>query len=111
MADDAPTAVYGVQRIDRWGDRTVDIGALSYGPGGHLGVVSADPTYGTFLADVVDTVNATEKLSIKATPPDGAEPSTVYFRMVDRTAPDLLDVMRTYLERDFDLLLAKDRQG
>ena len=107
MADEAPTAVYGVQRMNRRGGRTIDIGAVSYGPGGHLEVVSADPKYRTFLANVVATVNATDELSIKVPPPPDAEPYSVYFRIVDRTAPDLLDVMRTYLERDYDLLLAK----
>jgi hypothetical protein len=108
MADKASTTVYGVQRIDQRGGQTFDIGTLGYGPCGHLEVVTADPAYRTYLAEVADTVNATEELSIKVPPPPDAEPYSVYFRIVDRTAPDLLDVMRTYLERDYGLLLAEE---
>jgi hypothetical protein len=108
MADNDPATVYGVQQIDQRGGRTFDIGTLRYGRGGHLEVVTADPAFQTYLAEVVDTVNATEELSIKVPPPPDAEPYSVFFRIVDRTAPDLLDVMRTYLERDYGLLLAKE---
>jgi hypothetical protein len=108
MADKARTTVYGVQRIDRRGGQTFDIGTLSYGQRGHLEVVTADPAYQAYLDEVVTTVNATDELSIKVPPPPDAEPYSVWFRTVDRTAPDLLDVMRTYLERDYGLLLAKE---
>ena len=108
MADKVSTTVYGVQRIDGRGGQTFDIGTLSYGQGGHLEVMTADPAYQAYLAEVVNTVNATDELSIKVPPPADTEPYSVYFRIVDRTAPDLLDVMRTYLERDYGLLLAKE---
>lgn len=108
MTDNVPTTVYGVQQIDRRGGQTFDIGTLRYRQGGQLEVVTADPDFQAYLAEVVDTVNATEELSIKVPPPADAEPYSVYFRIVDRTAPDLLDVMRTYLERDYGLLLAKE---
>ncbi|GIE94611.1 hypothetical protein [Paractinoplanes rishiriensis] len=108
MADETATAaVYGVQRVDQWSGQNVDIGALRYDRG-HLEVVSADPDYRTYLADVVDTVNATEQLSIMVPPPPDAEQFSVWFRDVDRSAPDYLEALRTYLERDFDLILATE---
>ncbi|BCY09027.1 hypothetical protein [Actinoplanes sp. L3-i22] len=108
MADETATAsVYGVQRIDQWGGQNIDIGALRY-DGGRLEVVSADPDYQSYLADVVETVNATEEFSIAVAPPADAEEFSLWSRDVDRTDPDYLDALRTYLEQDFALLLATE---
>ena len=49
-----------------------------------------------------------EELSIKVPPPRGEKPFGVYYLTVARTAPDLLDMMRQYLEQAYDLLLEED---
>ena len=108
MAEDS-APVFTLQRADRWaGGPNFDVGAVRVGSDGLLEVVSAEPDYETYLTEVVDTVNATDELTVKVPPPADAEPYSVYYRIADRTSPDLIDVLRTYLERDFDLLLAAE---
>jgi hypothetical protein len=109
MAADTAVRTFKVQQLDRQYDLRVDLGTLSVGPEGQLAVVSARPNYEQYLANIVETVNGKEQLSIKVPPPAGGTRYGIYTVTVDRTAPDLLERMREFLEQKYDLLLVDDR--
>jgi hypothetical protein len=101
---------FRVQRIDRSDglDIPIDIGTVTFGPQGELAVVAAEPNLEKFLGTIVEEVNAKKELRIKVPPPAGAKPFSTYKMTVARTAPDLLDVMRTYLQQKYDLVLVEE---
>ena len=101
---------FRVRRIDREDDLGVqiDVGTVTFGAEGELAVVAAEPHLVKFLGDVVEAVNAKKELRIKVPPPADAKPFSIYSLTVARSAPDLLDIMRTYLEQKFDLVLADE---
>jgi hypothetical protein len=94
-----------MQRLGRPTNLRIDLGTVTFGPKGELGIVSAKPNFADYLNNIVTTVNGKKELSIKVPPPQGAEPLSVYFLVVGRTASDLLDMMRQYLEQTYDILL------
>ena len=106
MATDTTPLTLRVQRLDRELDLTIDIGTVTFGPQGELTVVATEPYFDDFLANVVREVNAKKELRIKVPPPAGAPPFSIYTLTVERSAPDLLAMMRQYLEQKYDLLLA-----
>lgn len=105
MPTDTTTYSLRVQRRDPLNDLPIDIGTLSFGPNGQLAVVGARANYEEYLTGIVASVNAKPQLSIKVPPPPGGRGDGVYFMTVSRTAPDLRDMMRQFLEQKFDLLL------
>jgi hypothetical protein len=105
MATDTATRTFGVQRLDRDNDLRTDVGTVTFGPQGQLTVVAAQPHCEAYLANVVATVNGKKELNIKVPPPPGGRPGGVYFLTVARTTPDLLEMMRQYLEQKYELLL------
>ncbi len=108
MATDTKPLTLRVQRRDWATDLRVDLGTVTFGPQGQLAVVSARPNFEKYLSNLVAEVNAKNELSIKVPPPEGGRPMGVYFMTVARTAPDLLDMMRQFLEQKYDLLLVDD---
>src|SRR5437868_13075515 len=108
MATDTTPLTLRMQRIDRKYDVRVDLGTVTFGAEGLLTVAAAaHPQFANYLTSLVEMVNAKPEISIKAPPPEGAKPHSVYFLTVARTAPDLLDMMRQYFEQKFDILLVE----
>jgi hypothetical protein len=103
-----PLPKFRVRRIDPTDDLPIDVGTVTFGARGELAVVAAEPQHEKFLADVIEAVNAKEVLRIKVPPPPEAEQFSIYSQTVARTAPDLLDVMRTYLQQRFELALVDE---
>jgi hypothetical protein len=109
MTSDTTPLTLRVQRLDRRNDLKVDLGSVTFGPQGQLAVVAAKPNFEAYLANIVETVNAKKELNIKVPPSEGAKPFSICFLTVARTAPDLLDMMRQYLEQKYDLLLVEEK--
>ncbi len=109
MATETAPLTLRVQRIDREDGLHIDVGTISFGPEGQLAVVAAEPHFDDYLAEVVNTVNAKKELRIKVPPPKGAQPYSIYTLSVTRAAPDLLDMMKQYLEQKFDLVVAEEK--
>ena len=109
MATDTKRLTFKVQRLDRDDDLRIDLGTVAFGAQGKLAVVAAQPKLEQYLADVVEAVNGKKELNIKVPPPKGAPDFSVCFKMVARTAPDLLDRMRQYLEQNYDLVLVDEK--
>jgi len=105
MATDTNFLTLRVQRVDPQLDLSIDLGTVTFGPGGELGVVAAEPNCEGFLSALVETVNAKPNLRIKVPPPAGGRAEGVYFLTVARTAPDLLEMMRQYLQQKYNVLL------
>jgi hypothetical protein len=108
MATTATPHTLRVQTRNRQDSRPIDVGAVTFGPRGELALVSARPNFDGFLAKLIETVNARPTLSVKAPPAEGAPPHSIYYVTVERTAPDLLDWMRRFLEQKYDLLLTEE---
>jgi hypothetical protein len=105
MAVDTAPLTLRVQRLDRDRDLTIDLGTVTIGPQGHLTVAAAEAPFKEYLAGVVETVNAQKEIHIKVPPPADGRPNGIYYLLVARTSPDLLEMMRQYLEEKYDLLL------
>lgn len=103
MATETAPLTLRAQRVDREFDLTTDLGTVSFGPRGELGVLNAKPNCEEFLKNLVATVNAKANLRIKIPPPEGGKSDGIYFLTVARTAPDLLEMMRQYLEQKYNV--------
>ncbi len=108
MAAVATPHALRVQKRNGPDRRPTDVGTVTFGPQGELALASARPHFDGFLATVIDAVNARPTLSVKAPPPEDAPPHSIYYVTVERTAPDLLDWMRRFLEQKYDLLLTDE---
>jgi len=108
MATTATTHTLRVQRRNRQDGPPIDVGTVTFGPLGELALASARPHFDGFLATMIEAVNARPTLSVKSPPPEGSPPHSIYYVTVERTAPDLLDWMRKFLEQKYDLLLTEE---
>jgi hypothetical protein len=107
MATATATHTFQVQQLDRKYGLRIDLGTVTFGPQGELALVSAQTNFDGFLTKVIEAVNARPTLSVKSPPPEGGQPHAIYYVTVERTAPDLLDWMRKFLEQNYDLLLTE----
>src|SRR5262245_49251430 len=84
-------------------DALREVGRIGFGPRGHLTLLSARPGYYDILERVLQAVNVQETLTIKVPPPAGGNPGSVFVATVRRDDPELLSVVRDYLEQQYDL--------
>jgi hypothetical protein len=111
MTTATATHTLRVQQLDRKYGLRIDLGTVSFGPQGELALVAAQPHFDGYLTKVIEAVNARPTLSVKTPPPAGGPAHGIAYVTVERTAPDLLDWMRKFLEQKYDLLLTEEPGG
>lgn len=81
------------------------LGRVRFGAQGALTLLDAVPAHQDQLATAVAETNARKSLRITVPPPRGAERTAIYAMDVERTDPDLLDVMQTLFRQRYGLVL------
>ena len=103
-----PEVIFQIQRRNTDDESPTPIAKVSVGDRGNIKLVDSDPAFKDALKNILDAINAKDKLRVKSPPPPEGDSTGIVWRSVERDDPELLNALGEYLQQKYDLYLAPE---